>query len=165
VTEDDGKKSEIEFNLQVIPFSEQLSILRNSGLRDVDPKAVSAEIRKHGVSQLPEELKTWLCAFLDNNIETRGRKGHSDIENKLLGLHARLLYRGVRASQKNAADAPPEISELIAELKPETAKSSSKSEAAWMVVSYMMEGNTGHHKKISNLAGSATSKVKKTARK
>ncbi|MCK8465189.1 hypothetical protein MUY35_15120 [Aliiroseovarius sp. S1339] len=147
------------------PFASALRHIEQGEPEKVDPVDIASELREHEASELPPELLGWICDYLEGSIETRGRKGESPLERRVVGLHAAHCYDAIRKAQKGDPDALPEAVSMNNTYAPEVEDSYSPSEAAWMIVSYMLYGQPGHHKKLRNLAGAAKSPNGKSARK
>ncbi|MDP5220403.1 hypothetical protein Q5Y75_24765 [Ruegeria sp. 2205SS24-7] len=153
MAERDTDHQTTEFAFFLKPFSEQLHILKNKGARHVQPEEVAKEIRTHGLTALPGELEIWLCDFLEEKIENRGRNGLSEIEKSITARKVRLIYSGVRAALCGDSGIPEELHKLLNQAEPEFDSADALSDKAWKAVSYYFYGNCGHHKKLKNLAG------------
>lgn len=151
--------------LDLRPFASALHHIEQGEPEKVDPVDVANELREREASELPPELLGWLCDYLEGSIETRGRKGESPLERRVVGLHAAHSYDAIRKAQKDDPDALPEAVNIWRSWASETRGSYSPSETAWMIVSCMLYGQPGHHKKLRNLAGAAKSPIGKPARK
>lgn len=151
--------------VDLCPFASALHHIEQGEPEKVDPVDVANELREHGASELPAELLSWLCDHLEGSIETRGRKGESPLERRVVGLHAAHCYDAIRKAQKGDPDALPEVVSICQTYAPEIEDSYSHSETDWMIVSCMLYGQPGHHKKLRNLAGAVRSPIGKSARK
>lgn len=147
------------------PFAEALHHIEQGEPEKVDPQTVAAEIRTYETGSLPKAVELWLCDYLEGSIESRGRKGKSPLEQRLLGQHARNCYDAIRKAQRNDPDALPEAVSVFREYEDRIPDGYSPSETAWMVVSSMLCGQPGHHKKLRNLAGAVKTEARKSARK
>lgn len=151
--------------VELRPFAKALHHIGQGEPEKVDPETVAAEIRTYGSGSLPEAVELWLCDYLEGSIETRGRKGNSPLEQRLLGQHARNYYEAIRKAQRNDPDALPEAVSVFREYEDRIPDGYSPSETAWMIVSSMLCGQPGHHKKLRNLAGAVKTEALKSARK
>lgn len=57
----------------------------------VDLTGLAAEIREHGVRQMPEEVVEFLCDQLEGKIERRGRKPAGQTVNKVNAIRAAMF--------------------------------------------------------------------------
>jgi hypothetical protein len=154
------KKSEIKFAFTISPYASISHKLKHGRASEIDPVLLAAEIREHGFMTMPAEVQTYLCDFLEGNVEKRGRKGKSDIESQLESCRAQDLYKSLREAQSGAEDAFPAAVDIYEALDDRIEDAYSPSEAIWRMVAILMRGNQGHHKAIKNLAGKAKAKDK-----
>jgi len=164
----DDSEADISMNRPVVelrPFAEALHHIEQGEPEKVDPTSIAAEIRAHGIAALPRAAELWLCDYLESSIETRGRKGLSPLQGRLIGRHASHCYNAIREAQKNDPNANPDAIDMYQEYAQEVSNSYSPSETAWRIVSVMLHGHQGHHKRLRNLAGAANSEVQNPARK
>lgn len=150
--------------VELRPFAEALHYIEQGEPEKVDPTSIAAEIRVHGIAALPRAAELWLCDYLEGNIETRGRKGLSPLERRLIGRHASHCYDAIRKAQKNDPDALPAAVDIYRKHAQKASDSYSLSETVWKIVSIMLYGQPGHHKVLRNLAGAAKSELRKSAR-
>lgn len=109
--EDSGRSTKPVASLR--PFARALHHMEQGEPSKIDPADVEADIREHGVSALPAELESWLCDYLAGSIETRGRKGESPLERRVVGLHASQCYDAIRKAQRGDPDVLPEAVRII----------------------------------------------------
>lgn len=163
----DDSEADISMNRPVVelrPFAEALHHIEQGEPEKVDPASIAAEIRVHGIAALPRAVELWLCDYLEGSIETRGRKGLSPLERRLIGRHASLCYNAIREAQKKDPNANPDAIDMYQEYAQEVSDSYSPSETAWRIVSIMLHSHQGHYKRLRNFAGAAKSKLPKSAR-
>lgn len=147
--------------VELRPFAEALHYIEQGEPEKVEPASIAAEIRVHGIAALPRAVELWLCDYLEGSIETRGRKGLSPLQGCLIGRYASHCYDAIRKAQKN----DPDAIDMYQEYAQEVSDSYSPSETAWRIVSVMLHGHQGHHKRLRNLAGAANSEFQNPARK
>jgi len=151
--------------VELRPFAEALHYIEQGEPEKIDPTSIAAEIRAHGIAALPRAVELWLCDYLEGGIETRGRKGLSPLERRLIGRHASLCYNAIRKAQKDDPDALPAAVDIYRKHAQKASDSYSSSETAWKIVSIMLHSHQGHYKRLRNLAGAAISELRKSARK
>lgn len=164
----DDREADTSKNRPVVelrPFAEALHYIEQGEPKKVDPASIATEIRVHGIAALPRAVELWLCDYLEGSIETRGRKGLSPLQERLIGRHARLCYNAIREAQKNDPNANLDAIDMYQEYAQEVFDSYSPSETAWKIVSIMLCGHQGHHKRLRNIAGEANSELQNPARK
>ena len=149
--------SKTKFAIRLAPYANILSKLEQGRASEIDPGLLAAEIREHGFATMPADVQSYLCDFLNGNVEKRGRKGRSATEKKLESLRAQSFYEILRDVQSGAKDVFPGAVEIYKLLRDDIEDAYSPSEFVWRMVAVVMRGNQGHHKAVKNLAGKANS--------
>ena len=140
-----------EFSIERAPYARILSLLREKAPERVDPAELASEIRKHGVAQMPNPVAGVLCDLLEGKISRRGRKGELPHERKSRARFVRLQYHAVQAVLQDDPEIPDEFVAVIEDLKRGLPSDLSQADAAWHLVSGLLYGHSGHHKKLRNL--------------
>ena len=152
-----SRKSSTRFAIRFVPYATIIYKLEQGQASEIDPGLLAAEIREHGFATMPAEVQSFLCDFLNGNVEKRGRKGKTATEKGLEGLRAQSFYETLRDVQSGAKDVFPGAVEIYKLLRDDIEDAYSPSEIVWRMVAVVMRGNQGHHKAVKNLAGKANS--------
>lgn len=139
------------FVFKLAPYYKVLHDIKEGHASQIDPRDLASEIRAHGINVMPQEVVEFLCDHLDGKIEKRGRKGYGLTEKTLLARRAAMFYRAVKDAQHNPSRFDETFVEFIEECLKEFPKPIPAGEAAWRIVSSLLYGHDGHHKRVANL--------------
>lgn len=147
---DDQADPKTKFAFQRAPDSEILYRINDGVAARVEPAALAAEIRKHGVEAMPESVQILLCSILEGNSENRGRKGKSKSEKFFEAHRLAMLYSAVYAVIRGRVIEVPSFVAFVEQHQAEYGNDVANGEKAWRIVSRMVEGSDGHYRKLQN---------------
>lgn len=153
--DDNGDDTHPGFRIKTVPFAEISILIKRGGETVIDPADLANEIRKYGAKNMPAEVSDYLCRYLEGSIETRGRKGSTELERRFYGRYVKMLYSHIRKAQRGDETAEPDAVAFYRLYIDGIDDSFMPSEIAWRIVSIWMYDHDGHHKKLRNIAGLA----------